>query len=420
MAVKRIGAGGPFLVGNNGDNLSINVCTFVSAGPKVADYSLVVGLGFFLASTVTPQGQANASEYQFGTHAQAIHQAEGVKSKVYGSVRTPPVVASSLVKFVQGEQQRYIDPFTGSVWTSQVSGAKPRTIPQLSAAPQFADLTIQAVFVDPITSGPTVRQFVGGPLQVDLTQQALFSKPPAQRQGAVPPITRAAPQADPSQIAAQVQTSQLAAPIVPNPIASFFSIPPQTEERPTRQVWSSQRAGQRPPVICSIFCGPQLYDFTQQALFVRSSLAPVVVSYAFRSIYGAPQLIDLTRQGWILGTAPTRQGRVRLSLWASQTDPSQIGARTFLPIVSALTPGVFPPSSPVHFRASPTTHRLGESTEALNTARLGEPTESVKNARLGEPTESVKTARLGEPTESPEAERLGSDDTTPPGRGLGS
>jgi len=61
-----------------------------------------------------------------------------------------------------------------------------------------------------------------------------------------------------------------------------------------------------------------------------------------------------------------------------------------------LTPGVFPTSSPVHFRASPMTRRLGESTEAL------------------------KTARLGEPTESPEAERLGSDDTTPPGRGLGS
>jgi len=106
------------------------------------------------------------------------------------------------------------------------------------------------------------------------------------------------------------------------------------------------------------------------------------VQPAFSALY-KPELLQ-----WLLmGQQPARTIRfVYTGSWI--VDPVLLASGT--------VPGVFPSESPMHFRASPSTRRLGESTEAL------------------------KTARLGEPTESPDAERLGSDDTTPPGRGLGS
>jgi hypothetical protein len=72
-----------------------------------------------------------------------------------------------------------------------------------------------------------------------------------------------------------------------------------------------------------------------------------------------------------------------------------------------LIPGVFPPDSPVHFRIS------------VPTRRLGEPNEAPEPERLGNSSESPQPSRLGEANESPDSERLGSANITPPARRLG-
>lgn len=366
--------------------------------PQLADYALVAGLGFFLASAVTPQGQANASEYHFGAHAQAIHQAESIKSSVQGSVRTPPAAAAAS-RLLWASPER-IDLSIGGSIAKAAQGSQGRVPPAILAQQdnpwQIQPLVWKAAPA-PTLIPPALKSFFAGPQPADLTQQpGLLNAPLFALQGRVPPIVAGASQADTTQIAAAVWKSLVAPPIVPNPTAAFFTVPPQTEERPTRQVWSSQVSGKTPRVAPPVWGAPQLYDFTQPARIIPPALAPTVVSYAFRSIYGAPQSIDLTQQGWIVDPTPSRQGRVPPTVFASQADPSQIAARIFPRAYPSATPGVFPPDSPLHFRAAPPTRRLGEATEAL------------------------KTARLGEPTESPEAERLGSATTKPPGEGLGS
>src|SRR5258706_14487095 len=94
---NRIGAGGPFLVESRSDTSPTQACPFVSnaAMPQLVDYGLPAGFALVIASAVTPQGQANAAEYTFGTHALAIHQAEAIKSDIWSSVRTPPAAAST-------------------------------------------------------------------------------------------------------------------------------------------------------------------------------------------------------------------------------------------------------------------------------------------------------------------------------------
>lgn len=177
-------------------------------------------------------------------------------------------------------QQAYSD-VQPVVWQSAVKQA-PRVIPQIVAGPQLADLTQQPFFkaptplkqgpVPPPTVGapqpdpsqlaasvwrsvvagqtpPVIPRVSGAPQLLDLTQQAVLSKPLTTPQGPVPPLTAGASQADPSQIAAVIWKSQPAAPIVANPVASFFAIPPQIEDRPSAVIWRSLVSGKTPPVI---------------------------------------------------------------------------------------------------------------------------------------------------------------------------
>jgi len=149
------------------------------------------------------------------------------------------------------------------IWKSVV-GQTPQLIPRVFAGPQLADLTQQAFFnaptplgqgrVPPPTFGasqldpsqlaasiwrsviagqttPVIPRLSGAPQLVDLTQQTVLFKPLTTPQGSVPPFTTGASQTDPSQIAAVIWKSQPAAPTVANPIASFFSVPPQIEDR---------------------------------------------------------------------------------------------------------------------------------------------------------------------------------------------
>lgn len=229
-------------------------------------------------NTQLPTATVPSSEYLWGTHAVATHNAENVKSAVFRSVAAATVVVTGVAAFISAPQQAYADvqPF---VQKSLVSGQTTPVIPRVSGAPQQADLTLQVVFSRPITSpqGPTVRPFTAAPLQVDLTQQAWLKAPTQVRQSAVPPPVWQG-QADPSQLASSIW-SPASTPVVitPNPIAGFFVVPPQNEERPTRQVWPSQFAGQTTPVLPFTIGGPQRLDFTQQAMFTPAAITQVVI-----------------------------------------------------------------------------------------------------------------------------------------------
>ena len=276
---RRIGRGGPFLRQTLGDSSSSQLPTFVSNAnaPQLANYSIVAGLGFFLASAVTPQGQANSAEYQHGTHAQAIHQAEIVKSDVFPSVRTPVVASATPLR-------------------------------QLQAAPEQIDLSI---------SGWSIG---GGQAPQGAVPAAIFAQ-----------------QANPFQPQGSIWKSAVTTVVVVNPVAAFFSVSPQGEERPTRAIFPAVVSGQTTPVIPRANAAPQLADLTLKGSIFPSATAPTVVAYALRPVYGAPQAIDLTQQGWTLAPGPAPQGRVPAGIFAPQADPSQTAA---LVIQAAVTPPV--------------------------------------------------------------------------------
>jgi hypothetical protein len=90
----------------------------------------------------------------------------------------------------------------------------------------------------------------------------------------VPPLTSGSPQADTTQIAAAIWRSQQAAVIVPNPITTFFSIPPQIEDRPIIPIWRSLTAGQTPPIIRSFWAAPQMDPAQLAAQFSSAAATP--------------------------------------------------------------------------------------------------------------------------------------------------
>jgi hypothetical protein len=271
-----------------------NGCAFVSNAnaPQIANYALVAGIGFFVASAVTPQGQANAAEYTFGTHAQAIHQAEGAKSSVWKSVPTPPVA-------VQPSPLRFI-----------------------FASQEPVDLSIGA-------------WVVGG------TQA---------NQGPVPPTILTLPQ-DTTQLAAQIWKSQPAAVVItPNPIATFFSVPPQTEDRQTRAVWQSLRAGQTPPVITSFYAAPQQVDLTQQGVIIASVRTPPAVGPVPPITIGTPQTDPSQIAPRVWPSVVTPPAIAGVTVWPAIVVPAQFDTSINPSVLwtrSTFSPGITPPVPPV-------------------------------------------------------------------------
>lgn len=265
--------------------------SFVSnaAMPQIANYGLVAGFTLVIASAVTPQGQANASEYQFGLHAQALHQAEAVKSRVWGSVRTPPAAASAVP--------------LRPIW----------------ASPEQVDLSISG-------------WVVGGTRA---------------NQGPVPPTTLTLPQ-DPTHIAAQIWKSQPAVVVItPNPAASFFSVPPQFEERPTRAVWQSLRAGQLTPVITSFYAAPQQADLTQQGVVVPSAITPPAVGLVPPLTRGSPQADPSQPAAQVWKSVATPPAIVGVTVWPAIVAPPQFDTSvnpTQIWTTSTFSAGITPPA----------------------------------------------------------------------------
>jgi hypothetical protein len=163
-----------------------------------------IGAWVRAAQPATFKGRVNVAEYHFGTHALALYRAEAIKSFVWAPVPAPPVVVGPV-------PQRFI-----------------------SSAPEPADFSIFG--------------WVVGATQAN--------------QGPVPPLVSTT-QADPMQGLAQIWKSQPAAiAITPNPIATFFSVPPQTEDRPTSIIWRTLFSG-KTPTVPPLASGAPQYDPSQ-------------------------------------------------------------------------------------------------------------------------------------------------------------
>lgn len=285
-------------------------------------------------------------------------------------------VGAIALAFILAPQQVYSD-VQPAVWKSAVSGQTPRLIPRVSASPQLADLTQQAYFEAPTPLGqgrvpaptfgipqtdpsqlaasawrsviagqtpPIIPRVGAAPQLLDLTQQAVLFKPLTTPQGPVPPITAGAPQTDPSQISAVIWKSQPAAPVVANPIASYFSIPPQIEDRPGTPIWKSLVAGQTPPVIPFLRAVPQQADLTQQGVIILSARTPPAIGPVPPFTFGIAQADPSQLPAQVWQSLQTPPAIVGVTVWPMAPTPPQ-----FDPSINATafwTPSTFSPSGP--------------------------------------------------------------------------
>jgi hypothetical protein len=285
------------------------VATFVTAAPQ-ADPTQAAG-GVWQPQLSIAGGLSEA-EYSWGTHAAELASAEGLKSQFFFRPATSVAVPSPVATFVavapQGEDRPScltwqpasgaVAPVITSLWAApqqydltqqaafqaSIQGQRTPIIPTVIGAPLQVDLAQQALFDEPIPSrqgavppitvgvpqadpsqlaalvwgsqpaapvipNPTARFFAQPPQTVDLTQQAMFSVPLPARQGTVSPLAAASPQADPSQISPSVWASQISTPAAPSPLANFFALPPQIEDRPISAVWESLLPPPPTPVV---------------------------------------------------------------------------------------------------------------------------------------------------------------------------
>lgn len=263
-----------------------------------------------------------SAEYLWGTHAPAIHNAEALKTHVFPSTRAAIVVTGILGCFVsippQAPPQSLCQLFRSA---GPVQGRLPSAVSARSQSDptQSSALIFKSARTPPVVSS-SVPAMVSGQAQYDLTPRGFVESPQISAQGPVPPFTKAS-QDDPSQRAALVWSPVTPTAVTPNPIASFFTTVSQFEERPSRQAFPNQVAGQTPPVIPLVTGGPQRVDLTQQAWLTTPSRTP---AYALRSIYAAPQVVDLTQQGSIWSAQPAAPVVVGATLYKTWFSGPQV------------------------------------------------------------------------------------------------
>src|SRR5258708_16401489 len=131
-----------------------------------------------------------ADKYLWGTHASALANAEGLKSRVSPSA-VRGAVSAVAIAFLFTPQQAYTD-VQPQIYRSVVAGATPRTIQRVFSDPQY-DLTVQSKVWGsqsaPVVVASRLSTFIiAAPVQADFTQQSAFwtSGLPI---GRVPPLT---------------------------------------------------------------------------------------------------------------------------------------------------------------------------------------------------------------------------------------
>ena len=326
------------------------VCQFVSnaAAPQVTNYALLAGVGFVLASALSPQGPAQSAEYQHGSHAQQTHVAEAAKTAVFPSVR-PAVVLPSTIALTQGAPQ--LADFSLQAQVYKPSPATQGKVPALASAPpqiltgqypiqppalvwspvsatvivpnpiaaffsvpqqRYADST--ATLTSPLVSGNTPRlipQVSGSqvdPSQIAPQVWASVATPPAGVSGKLGTYVTGSPQADPSQLAAQV------VPTSPGVVGAVSS--------------AEYKSGTHALALASAEAGKtQIWQSAPAPVAVLTGRVPPPIS-------AAPQDADLSISGWSLDSSAGAFGPVPALVQGSQTDPSQIAAQVWASVVT--------------------------------------------------------------------------------------
>lgn len=277
-------------------------CSFVSnaAAPQITN-ALIAGLGFFLASVVAPPSPA-APRPVYAAPQDADLSISGwvVGGTQANQGRVPPTIFASQDNPWQIQPQVWESLFAGKtprvppltvggipqadpaqlaakVWASQPAATAPPAAPLRSiwASPELHDLSISGwsiggavanqgpipplIFAqqsDPtqlaakvwksppapasVTPNP-VAGFFSVPAQTPDEQTRIVwkSQPAAPTSGALASFIKASPEWIDLSISGWVIGGAQVAAITPNPIATFFAIPPQSEDRETRAVWKS-------------------------------------------------------------------------------------------------------------------------------------------------------------------------------------
>ena len=251
-------------------------------------------------------GVVGSAQYQFGTHAQAIHNAEAAKSQVFSSAATPPATPSALGTQIVTRQELTEQP-RSNVFASarapavatgvlgkfvyapeQSQDLSPRSdIAQTATNPQGYLMPVlsgdentyvvvpsrifASAVTPPVTSGK-LGAFIVAPESVyDRSLPSVLNQPWHGPQGAVPPLTYAAEQLlDRTQQAFVSPVPKAAPGIVSTFVYTAEQVIDRTIQPVLNQPWHGPQ-GNPPPLT---YAGEQFLDRTQPAVIFQPSLTP--------------------------------------------------------------------------------------------------------------------------------------------------
>lgn len=311
------------------------------------------------------------AEYTFGTHAKAIDQAEAIKSKVWGPVPNRAGLLAGAFFMVGPQAYANVQPvIQQSPRAAVLAAPKPQGL--VSAAPQFIDLTVQAVIsrsvragavyppqprvsaapqADPTQISPVIQASLRAvviipnpvapyyslaPQLVDLTLQPIFDAPTPARQGTLGSMVVLGP-SEQHQVRSQVWPSVRATAIVPNPITRYISAAPQQADLslPSQFYAPLVNGGWLNTYISA---GPDTSEF--HATFIRpmitaSSMSPPVVPNPVARYYSIPpQMLDTTIQPRLWRPTPLPQGNLGKQVWAAPIDTTQVAPLVWASLVT--------------------------------------------------------------------------------------
>jgi hypothetical protein len=357
------------------------ILTWITSGPDSSEY-IQLQSQLSPSAAVPPVGGISGIQYTFGTHAQALYNAESVKTQLYPPSRAPTTPPSNLGTFVYTAPQN-VDLTQSSRLQPSAPGIQGSTIRPNTPVPPQVDLTQQSVIIasSPGIQGTTVRPIVQSLPQVDLTQQSIFSAPllaPPQTSFALKSYTAGPQNIDltiqsvfvpsspgisgrtvtpnvpvPPQLVDLTQQSQIYKPLAlpqRSTLTSYFSTPQVVDLTQQSSIYKPLLTfqGRVPPYTLS---APQLLDLTQQSILSKPLVAPPVVGRNSPYYVSTPPQIDLTLQSQFYPT-PIRALVFGPTVFPNPFVPAQFditvnGTRIW-------TPSTFSPSAPPFTPPTPT------------------------------------------------------------------
>jgi hypothetical protein len=232
-----------------------------------------------------PSGQVSGSEYQFGTHASALYNAEAIKIQFYPSVRPPPT--SGLGTFVNVPQQVDLTQ-QSQIYKSVIAGQTTSIMPRVSTAPQLVDLTQQSQFYG-IKASPSA--IVSGSQYTFGTHSIALYNAEA--------------------IKTNIYPSVRPPPVVTGVVSTFINVPPQSVDLTQQSQIYPAASNPGGWILTWITSGPDSSEFVQfQSTIIPSSSGVLPAARPIKFIVSTPQVVDLTQQSSIYKPLLTFQGRV--------------------------------------------------------------------------------------------------------------